>query len=54
MDSFIAAVNRSLDHLHIVLISTGSVASIKIPLIVKEFLQVCCPVLPHSTEPDES
>jgi len=39
MDPFTAAVNYSPDHLHVVLISTGSVASIKIPLIVKELLQ---------------
>jgi hypothetical protein len=54
MDAFTAAVNRSLDNLHIVLISTGSVASIKIPLIVKEFLQVFFLILPQSTEPDGS
>ena len=54
MGPFTAAVNRSPDYLHIVLISTGSVASIKIPLIVKELLQVCSLVLPHSTEPDGS
>ena len=46
MDPFTAAANRSLDYLHIVLISTGSVASIKIPLIVKELLQVFYPILP--------
>lgn len=54
MNPFTAAVNRSPDYLHILLISTGSVASIKIPLIVKELLQVRCLVLSHSSEPDGS
>lgn len=40
--TFTAADNRSPNHLHIVLIATGSVASIKIPLIVEELLKVCC------------
>ncbi|CAG7847489.1 SubName: Full=Related to SIS2 protein (Cycle-specific gene control) {ECO:0000313/EMBL:CCA75377.1} [Serendipita indica DSM 11827] len=38
-ESFTAVANRTPGHVHIVLIATGSVASVKIPLIVKELLQ---------------
>jgi phosphopantothenoylcysteine decarboxylase len=38
---FIAEKERLLDHHHVLLITTGSVASIKAPLIVTELLQVC-------------
>ena len=37
---FVAELERSPDHTHVVLITTGSVASIKAPLIVRELLQV--------------
>ena len=37
---FTAADNRREGHTHVLLITTGSVASIKAPLIVKELLQV--------------
>lgn len=42
---FEAATARLPDYVHVVLITTGSVASVKAPLIVKELLQVgflCC------------
>ena len=54
MDPLTAAANRSLDYLHIVLISTGSVASIEIPLIVKEFFAGILSDSAHNTEPDAS
>lgn len=38
---FIAELERLPDHNHVLLITTGSVASIKAPLIVAELLQVC-------------
>lgn len=38
---FIAEKERVLYHHHVLLITTGSVASIKAPLIVAELLQVC-------------
>ncbi|KAF8547450.1 flavoprotein [Imleria badia] len=36
---FVAEVERAPDHTHVVLITTGSVASIKAPLIVRELLK---------------
>lgn len=36
---FIAEKERLLDHHHVLLITTGSVASIKAPLIITELLQ---------------
>lgn len=36
---FIAESERSADHTHVLLVTTGSVASIKAPLIVKELLR---------------
>jgi len=44
---FIAEIERLQDHNHVLLITTGSVASIKAPLIVAELLQVC----PSSLDP---
>ena len=38
---FVAEQERQSGYTHVVLITTGSVASIKAPLIVKELLQVC-------------
>jgi hypothetical protein len=38
--TFVAEANRVAGHLHVVLITTGSVASVKAPLIVSELLQV--------------
>jgi hypothetical protein len=38
--TFIAAENRLEGHTHVLLITTGSVASIKAPLIVGELLKV--------------
>jgi phosphopantothenoylcysteine synthetase/decarboxylase len=38
---FTAAANRTPGHLHIVLIATGSVASVKLPFIVEELLKAC-------------
>lgn len=40
---FIAAENRTEGYVHIVLISTGSVASVKVPFIVDELLKVSNP-----------
>jgi hypothetical protein len=37
---FIAENERSVGHTHVLLITTGSVASIKAPLIVSELLKV--------------
>ncbi len=37
---FTAAGNRREGHTHVLLITTGSVASIKAPLIVEELLKV--------------
>lgn len=37
---FIAELERLPDHTHVLLITTGSVASIKAPLIVRELLKV--------------
>ena len=39
---FTAAENRRPGYTHIVLIATGSVASVKVPLIVEEFLKARC------------
>lgn len=38
--SFVAESERCPNHTHVLLITTGSVASIKAPLIVKELLSV--------------
>jgi phosphopantothenoylcysteine decarboxylase len=38
--AFVANTARRADHTHVLLITTGSVASIKAPLIVKELLSV--------------
>jgi phosphopantothenoylcysteine decarboxylase len=38
--TFVAENNRTAGHLHVLLITTGSVASVKAPLIVAELLQV--------------
>lgn len=38
--NFTAAENRCEGHIHVLLITTGSVASIKAPLIVRELLKV--------------
>lgn len=40
MPSFIAANERTDGYTHVLLLSTGSVASVKVPLIVKELAQV--------------
>jgi hypothetical protein len=40
---FIAEAERLPDYNHVLLITTGSVASIKAPLIVSMLLQVCPP-----------
>ena len=40
---FVAELERSPDHTHVLLITTGSVASIKAPLIVRELLRVSTP-----------
>ena len=37
---FIAASERAVGHVHVLLITTGSVASVKAPLIVSELLKV--------------
>ena len=37
---FTAAANKREGHTHVLLITTGSVASIKAPLIVEELLKV--------------
>jgi len=37
---FIAESERCPGHTHVLLVTTGSVASIKVPLMVKEFLKV--------------
>lgn len=37
---FVADDERAEDHTHVLLITTGSVASIKVPLIVRELLTV--------------
>jgi phosphopantothenoylcysteine decarboxylase len=37
---FTAAANKHEGHTHVLLITTGSVASIKAPLIVEELLKV--------------
>ncbi|KAF8158066.1 flavoprotein [Crassisporium funariophilum] len=45
---FIAEVERRLGHIHVLLVTTGSVASIKAPLIVKElssYTNVCVEVV---------
>jgi phosphopantothenoylcysteine decarboxylase len=39
--SFVAEKERTEGHTHVLLITTGSVASIKAPLIVSELLKVC-------------
>ncbi|KAG8214436.1 putative phosphopantothenoylcysteine decarboxylase [Butyriboletus roseoflavus] len=36
---FVAELERTPDHTHVLLITTGSVASIKTPLIIQEFLK---------------
>lgn len=41
LQHFEASSSRKPDHLHILLITSGSVASIKAPLIVQELLTVC-------------
>ena len=43
MARFVADENRGEGSLHILLIATGSVASIKVPLIVHELLTVSPP-----------
>jgi phosphopantothenoylcysteine decarboxylase len=51
---FTAAANRREGHTHVLLITTGSVASIKAPLIVEEFLKVpyhACPLSPMCSLP---
>ncbi len=40
MQHFEAANARLPDHTHVLILATGSVASVKIPLIVKELLSV--------------
>lgn len=40
MHHFVAESERSPNHTHVLLITTGSVASIKAPLIVEELLKV--------------
>jgi len=44
---FVAELERSPDHTHVLLITTGSVASIKAPLIVQELLKVSSRVFPN-------
>jgi phosphopantothenoylcysteine decarboxylase len=43
--AFVAANERQDGYTHVLLIATGSVASIKVPLIVKELLRVCILIL---------
>lgn len=38
---FVAETERRPGHTHVLLITTGSVASVKAPLIVEELLRVC-------------
>jgi hypothetical protein len=38
--TFVANTARRADHTHVLLVTTGSVASIKAPLIVRELLSV--------------
>ena len=41
MRHFVASAERILGYIHVILIITGSVASIKAPQIVHELLEVC-------------
>src|SRR6266850_5563315 len=46
---FTAAANKREGHTHVLLITTGSVASVKAPLIVEELLKVPYSFAPHAS-----